>query len=319
MIIKLNRTGPIDKFEIILYYGTVVIPILGVIANFICTFIFITILRTQSNNNSGHMFKFLLGKSICDALNMIISSLYIFFSDNNSVTHPTYIAHFYYLYFFIYTYNVLVMISTYFEILATIDCYLIISKKWKFFQKNSIFYLLCFIVIILSALAPLYYFFKYEIVLNTKLNLEYEQKTTSLVHSKFYKCLVLALLIPRDILSLIILLITNVFILFELKKSTRRRRILNNGHSSTMIDTALIAEKKKVYMILCASLIYLLHIPSLLQKLDLSFISSLKYYFNIKECLMDLSLSISIVPYIIFNNTFKKFFYKFILFFKCNR
>jgi hypothetical protein len=83
-----------------------------------------------------------------------------------------------------------------------------------------------------------------------------------------------------------------------------------------MVRSAQTAEYKKVKMILFTGFIYLAHIPSALQKLEIVKAESIKYFVNIKLCFFDLSLTIPIIPYIIFNQTFNRYFHKFISFLK---
>jgi hypothetical protein len=304
---------PFDKVEIVLYYITIIIPTIGVFTNSICIAIFIAIIKTSSIN-CGHMYKFLFIKSICDFIAALIDTLYIFFSNDHSQVDNSYLAHFFNIYIYVFFYNIFAMLSTYCEVFAAIDCFLIVSKKLQCYKRNCVFYWIISIVTVLSVLAPLYFCFRKEIVLNS--DHIWEENLTSLVKTKIYVFLTLALTLPRDVFSLIILVIINILILVELKKSTSRRLTLNNGYPSTMVHSAQTAEYKKVKMILFTGFIYLTHLPSALQRLEIIKPESIKYFTNIKVFLLDLSLTIPIIPYIIFNQTFNRYFHKFISFLK---
>jgi hypothetical protein len=295
--------------------------ILGIMANGICIVIFSLIVKQAQ----GNMFRYLLIKSIMDCFISLLS-----ISDNfdvcnnfkhlicvlNSIITTEYLL------------RICLICSIVFEISATFDCYISISRKLKNFQNNLFFYSFSISLIILIVLIYLMFPLMYNIEkysFSDSNNISYSGYYISSnsfgmfserIHGLFYE------LLTRDVVLLIILITLNMLILFTLIKTTVRRRALaGNNTNNNMVISSQNAERKKMIMILLTGLNYFIgHFPSFLYFF-------LKFYFQIYltlcyfiyfEMLLYLSYVNGIFFYFFFNNVFRKTLIRFIPFINRN-
>jgi hypothetical protein len=303
---SINSTFKFEKFLYDIKY--VMIPSVGAIANFICIINFLMIIK-ESNTSIGNMFKYLLVKSICDFFIMILDILLIFCLDENNELYLNYLTQLWFLYFYSYVYYILTAISCYSELLATLDCLFMINQSFELFKKKATFYL------VMTLLVVFFIVFYLPVALSRKIIAispgNYYFITSKFGKSKlvFYHSYLHVLL--RDLIPFASLIVINILILFNLKRATQRRRALSSSHqSSSMVDAAEIAERNKVKMLFFTSLIYLLHIPSIFFNLKIFQLNSYPIFVLVVNVGLNLSFCLTIIPYILFNNNFRKNLYK---------
>jgi hypothetical protein len=308
----MNSSNSTSKFRLDLYDEKfIAIPILGVVANFICIINFITIIR-KSNNSIGNMFKYLLVKSVCDLFILSFDVTLFLCLDENKKVYSTYFVQVFNLFFEIYLYYVVAFISCYSEILATLDCLFMLNQKFELFKRSSTFYLLIIFLIVFSIVFYLPEPFRIKIAYISPG--EYVSITTELGKSKIFHYYSFVHVLLRDLIPFLSLIIINILILIYLREATRRRRALSSGQSTSMVNSAETAERNKVKMILFTSIIYLFHIPSIFLNLNLSSLNFRPYLLIIVILSLDFSFGLTIIPYTLFNHNFRKNLYRFIMF-----
>jgi hypothetical protein len=312
-----NFTSNKEKVEMISYYLSISIAFTGFITNSICIIIFSMIIKriNKSNiRNSGHMFKFLLVKTISDLFLMIFDASPIVYKLTYNTNRPLYIAQLWEIYFYYYLYYVCLVVSTYSEMFASIDCLFMITRRFEKFRKKFVFYLIMICVVIFSFLLFLSEIFRYEIVFDSETG-HYSVELSPFNETKYVFYYTLVRIVLGDLTPFIVLILVNTLILVSIRRTTNRRRIISSKVSSLLISNAEEAEWNKVKMIFFTSLTYLLHIPANIYDLNIFDIQShgiVYYYFTLS--LFDLSFTITILPYIMFNKKFRYYFVKIICF-----
>jgi hypothetical protein len=296
--------------------------VFGTIANCLCCIGFVVILwkefkvgRSHLQRqpiSKGHMYKYLLIKSICDFLYVSIELGWLIYERDDGLTiDSTYIMQVWYVWFDNYLTNVAQLASSYFEVLAALDCFLTISNRHFWFKKVSTFIILtcfglifCFIFIIPMKLSN-----TIQYINETCSDMGYESvHVKSFIKTDIYRLFLLFISILRDILPLILLIIINVLIYFILKEVTRRRLTLDRTGTNNMIQASQKAERNKIKMIILTSLIFNCHIPKIFYNLRLFNLHSNDCFNDISYYLLILSYCLNIFSYILYNSTFRKCF-----------
>jgi hypothetical protein len=320
----MNSTIIINKSmltKIIGYYLLNTLNILGFFLNIFCVVILYKIVKREQNNQ-GHLFKYLFIKSISDCLFCLVNIPNIFYYTKDLVKSESFIMQVWYIVGYFYCYALFSEISIWFEIYALIDCLCLVSMKFQW-HKNK----LCFKIVALTLITffTIFYvplFIKMEIV--KKLNGNYEIRNTEFGKSVNMEYYLIVHSILRDVLPVCISFILNSFILCYIKKSTfTRQRIgaMNNSSDVTnqankLVAKSINAERNKIKMIFFTSCMHVFHIPIIFYNLNLFNVQSSFMFQQLCVFFADLYFATPIVSYIGFNNTFRKYFLKIVLFYK---
>lgn len=288
-----------------------VIIIFGLITNLICCLVFYLIIRGIKVNTQ--MFKFFFMKSIFDFLLLFFDIFSGFYNFTNCSIRYSYLIQLYNFYFKHFLEQIFRLISVYFEIFAVIDCYISIKNNRSSLLSIKIFYISSIFNIVFCFLFYIGKAFVYNIVLIEGYNHKYDLKKTDLYYSKFYIVLSFLYAIIGDIFGSIIMNIFNIIIFLEFKKLTIRKKVLTG-----QANRNLKSQKKKFKMIFISSANFLLlHIPDIIFSIYGKFqndSSFWPYYYKISTNLLLLSYCTPLFIYIIFNKTFRKYFYRIISF-----
>jgi hypothetical protein len=298
-------------FKIYRFSNYLVLP-LGIILNLICILIFKKIIKNEPPNQKNNLFKYLFMKSICDFIYPTIMLGDYIYHKNDGSTDTSLIMQLWYTIVKGYFVYVSITLSINFEILATIDCLLMISKLFnslKTFKclKVSTF-VLCFVIFIFYI--PVFFYYKIDsftvININNNMsreisyNFTFSENSIIRMHSKLAG-------IFRDVIPMIILIILNIFILVTLHKVKKEKLRMKYNLEALSVICAMKAERNKVKMIFFTSLVYLFHLPlvykwyrSLDEETCFSILSNLSYRF---------SHGITFFSYFLFNNNFRRQFF----------
>jgi hypothetical protein len=287
-------------------YSKILIYIIGILTNSFCVLIFIKIIREEINGPSN-MFRYFLIKSIIGLIYFTSQSL-IHLREIHKLAN-TFMISLIWIIFQNYISLIARLASSFFEIAASLDCLLLIVRNFEAFIKKSTFYIVTTIIISYSCLFYVFSIFTYKICTLSSHN---DTFLFSEEESDFYKTetyIIMSRLhtIQRDIINFVLLLIINILILKQLQKATIRRRNISS-HGSSLASIASNAEVKKMKMILLICLIYSLHFPSILYHFNVFFLDINDFNSDIIVLLLDLTSTLSIVPYLLYNNTFKRSF-----------
>jgi hypothetical protein len=293
---------------------------LGVVFNFICIIIFYQIIRNE--NHTSNMFYFFLVKSINDFVMFVSNSFEWFYFCENCGTKSEYWMQLWYIYFYYYLEEICFTASGLLEIFATLDCFSLITKKIKgiLLKKNIIIIVAAIYLFNCSFL--IFYIFRSEIkgpiVANTSI---YGKPTkTAFYKTETFQYLHLSKTIMRDYITLVVIVVLNVLILFNITELNRARRTrTHNIAKSKLLLKSRRAESNKVKMIIFNGLNYLMgHLPVSMNSLLPNFgIRSFQCYSYIFFDIMVFSYVTPILIYYFFNTNFKRNLISLITFEKC--
>lgn len=276
------------------YYSNLIIIIFGFITNLICIIIFINIIKRSTTDI--RMFNYLFMKSICDFL---LFALAIIHPLNNCSHSRLCSIYFFKLYDDLYLHWIdpsLTIASVYFEVLATIVCYLSLKNRFSFLFKKKSFYLNSFIILFISFL------------LNFPKVYYHQISQTLLLRFVSYSFSTL-----RDIISTIILIYVNILIFIEIKKLIMFK--IEHKNQKTLL-VSILAKKRKTKMIIVLAInCIIFHAPIVLWQFYGQFNIKNKYweiYLNFAINTLWFSYATPFFIYIIFNNIFRSTFFEFI-------
>jgi hypothetical protein len=294
-------------FTIYRFLNYIILPI-GIILNLICIVIFKKIIKNEPPNQKNNLFKYLFIKSICDFIYPTIMLGDYIYHKSDSSKDTTLIMQLWYIVMRVYFVKILTTLSIYFEILATLDCFLMISRA-----LNPLKTFLCFKIstIIMVTTCCIFYI---PLIVGLKLN----SFTVINLNSSYHKIYNITKLkdntdvynnligIFRDLIPNVIIFGLNVFILITLRRVTKQKK--KNNLETVSIRKALKAERNKVKMIFFTSLIYLFHLPSAYRFFEIfddescfNLMTNISYRF---------SFSIAFFSYFLFNSNFRKYLTK---------
>jgi hypothetical protein len=291
-----NITSTIDLLfcEIFDYYFHNTLNLIGMVTNSICIFIFAMILKNE--RQQSNMFRYFFLKSINDLIYLI--------SQQSSWISKCLDCSLKYLYsinilqtvFYWYIAEVTLLSSGLLDLVATFDCYNLITQKYQFFLTKKSFYILSVTIYAISIIFELFY------------TVNWEQSPT------FFKILHLINLITRDFLILITIVILNMMILYKMKQVTKNRQAIANHSQDVLIINSQNAERNKIKMIVSVGLnFFILHFGNILDQ-----IFYFSYHFKCLELLIfllfDMTYYNSIIFYLCFNNTFNRIFIEYFTF-----
>jgi hypothetical protein len=294
----------------------IVIPV-GLVLNLICIVIFFKIVK-ENRNRASNLFEYLFLKSFWDFFIFISYCPILIYVDFDSKRNTSFIMQVWVKWVEYYLIIGLQLLSVIFEVLASLDCLLLVTRRLSFLKTRRTFYIITLISILFCFTFYIPNLFKNVINLKynnsniTLINHQSEEKVYFVGWSKFFssqfaKYHYIVHYILRDIVALIILCVINVLILISLRNTTKRKKKL-----TIIAIESINAEKNKINMILFTGIIYLLHVPMILNNFEYFFIRSC--YGVVCHVLFNISNSIPIVSYILFNRKFKKILLKFINF-----
>lgn len=305
-------------WDYLYYYHNRTIIIIGLIFNLICVIIFAKIQKKERLNCQSNFFGYLLFKSFCDFIYLLFILPNIIYYHKDGKHNTTYILQLWQKWINNYLVNIFELMSVIFEIAASLDCYLLISRRLEIFRKKLFLYITVILSLILCSLFYIPFNIDVNIVKNiTFSNLSNDYETiyfyeySDFNYSEFSKYHLIIHDLLRDIMPLIILFILNLLILFSLYKTTKRRINLALKNS-LIVAAARKAEKNKIKMVFFTSLLYLFHIPIILY--NFNFIQN----YPLSYILFQFSYSIPIFSYLLFNKTFRKYFFSIFFCFKWN-
>jgi hypothetical protein len=226
--------------KIINDYLYLIVQISCLIHVVICLLIFRKILKHEhQNTRNGNIFNYLFLKLIFDFLS-IITDMSENISSSKSLKY-SYISQIIYIWIYYYSNSVLVIISTYIEVLVTFDCYLVINNFLNFFKSKKSFYINITVLVVVSICINIIYLFSFDVI---EIEGDFFNHTTKYDNTNFYgtiySCFYLTkyftiisniILILRDFLPNIFLFIINFLIVLTLKRIRDQKKALHVNDS----------------------------------------------------------------------------------------
>jgi hypothetical protein len=283
------------------------ISIFGFIANLFCVIVFSRI--NDKFHTNGQMYKYFLMKSILDFMIFIIFLIKQIEYRSPDNIHYNFWFQVFDLYFYHFFELLFKIYSVYFEILATIDCYLSIEKKYQHLLTKKAFYITSSFNLIFFFI---FYFGKLFVYKMVPFGDLYTFEKTSLYTNYFYRTLTILYLLLRDIIGSILMITFNMLIFSSLKKLTARKIILHNDKA---LLNSIKAEENKVKMIYFSAVNFvLLHLPDVIRNVYGKFTKSKFWstYLEFSNIILNLSYVTPLIIYILFNKTFRFYFLKLI-------
>ena len=293
-----------NRISIIIDYYTIPsISVVGILTNLFNSIVFYKIIGNIKVN--GQMFKYLLLKSLNDLVVFFIYILKLFYYCKECDKTRSYATIVCYIVFYNYLNFVGLLFSGFLEMCAAIDCYLTISKKLTFLNSRLFSNILIASMLAFSSIFYIYSIFNYEIKENS--NGHFHYKKSEFYHSSIGSAFRYAHVLLRDVIIFMVLIVVNMLILVEIKKSTHRKKKLTESFETNL--NAICAEKKKQIMIAMLSLNYICgHIGMVLFYMPYKgarFNWSCFYYYA--QIPFFISYITNAISYYAFNKNFKKF------------
>jgi hypothetical protein len=285
--------------------------VLSIITSLLCVITFWRILRNENQQQqNGQMFKNFFVSSLAEFfylfLNLILSSVYAEF-----VTFATAI---YAMYFGIHLPFSFYFISNWFELAATIDCYLKITNKLKSFTTKKAFNIYASVIIIAGIMNPIWGHFRAtfnrvstNITINgnvTKTRYYYAYMATTFYNTPAEIGLRLSMNNLKDTVPIVLILIINILILKTLRKVMKKKRqLIKSGSNNNSNVAKFDADVSKLKMIIVMSVNYFIFRSFFLYNLATPYIIK-NYVWN---CFVFMSSFINIFTF--FNKFFIFYFY----------
>jgi hypothetical protein len=297
-------------WKLVNYYFYNALFWLGSLFNLLCVVVIIKIIRNDTTaNNRGNIFKYLLNKSTIDFIMLTIGIPITFYYDSNGNENKSFIMKIWYIGFYYYLSIVLQLMSIFFELAAAIDCCFLVRNVFESFRSHFVLYSISFVCFLFPLIfyVPVLFWFEMKKVGVSQFKLEF----SDFFRSDFTYYYILVHKFLRDVLSILLLLIINFFILLSLNELKARRREME-AISRTMKLTFKImsAERNKIKMILMTSLFHLFHVPMILTSFNIFNINSSFCMVQVTFVLFYISYSFQIINYILFNKVFRVYFFQ---------
>jgi hypothetical protein len=281
------------------------ITITGSVALLICIIIFSSIIRTEQTRHK--MFHYLLMKSICDFCYYFIYLVDIFiFCPSCHLVKNYYFLEIFDKYTVHFLKQIIGNCTVFFEIFATIDCFILIKNKYTFLLSKKTFLIASLLNIVIFSCIFIPKLFLYTIVQISPD--EYEAVRTPFYNSLFFKILSFFYSFIRDILCSVLLILFNILIFLEIKKITKQKeRILQSDESKAI---AFKAKSKKFKMILYTAISYvIIHTIAAIKTTYGKFQTFNKFWYCLNAFEGNGILLSYLIPfflYIHFNNIFRR-------------
>jgi hypothetical protein len=219
-------------------YAQPAVSVLGVPTNVYCIVVFSLIIRHERQLN-GHMFKYLLLKSVHDTIQFIVNSFAPLVFCTDCPTSRTYAAQIWFIWFYFYVECINELCSALFEVAATLDCLINLNMKFEWCKKNVVFYVTSAVITIYPCIYYIFWGYEFNIVkvtTNTTSFYTYEYAEFSYTKTSFALRLMHGLF--RDGVCMIVLVILNVLILLTMKQSFKRKRRMTAATSPSTVTVA---------------------------------------------------------------------------------
>jgi hypothetical protein len=323
------RTGcPLAASAITYNYVLPVISALGIVVNLFSSIVFY--LMNKNIKLPGQMFKYFFLKSVNDMLQFVFQIFSPVYYCDGCTEKTTYGGAVWYIAFFYYAECVVELCSSWLEVFATLDCLVIITKKFRFINTKTFCYTASILIHVYALVYYLFWFFSLSI--EKDIDSDYFiVKTTEFYTTKLVVIMRYIHTIQRDLIVFILLLLLNILIFIQFKSNTTRKvkllnvknKIQKTTHVSFSVGdmttnqtvernkyrSAEKAERNNRNMIVLVAINYFIgHFGSILYYIP--FPASAEFW----SCFYDLDLTPFYLSYIIHNVfyfIYNKHFYKY--------
>jgi hypothetical protein len=259
----MNSTSLDCKIEIIQIYILPIMSIFGILFNGLSIITFSHMIIKNPKLLFLFCFKSYLSKSISNFLLFIIQIFGFLYYCRQCGLSNSLFSNIWFVYFFNFAQTPFVSCSAFYEIIALIDFLSIIKNGKNFLHKIKFRYL--FIgVLIASFLFESFILFRYEIISqSTNVSTIFAIKKTNFYDLELDKYLRFIDIFVRHIFSFFLIIILNILILYEIRKSAKRKQNINqrNNKNKVNIRDKNIAEKatrKTLFILIITSSLYLM-------------------------------------------------------------
>jgi hypothetical protein len=285
------------------YYIQRSVNLVGLITNSICILVFSTILK--NNSQPSNMFGYFLVKSINDFMFFLIIQYEWIFYCGSCESKYSYFSQIWYIYIWFYLAETLLLASNILEIVASIDCYILLTNKFQFFRTKLSFYLSNIVIYVFSLIYNTFFLFENEMFIKDE-NKYYHRRNENTIFDKID----IVDVILREYLVMSILVVVNTLILRVIRKMFMNRRNMNEN--ATSVIKAMKAQRKKFFMIISMSInFFMLHLFYNLNRIPFinNIVNCKQRYF---ELTYNITYSNGIIFYIFFNKNFRKTFFDYL-------
>ena len=298
--------------SIINAYIQPVISVIGIFLNVLSVIVFLQI--SKKNKNYSNMFKYFLVKSLDDGIRFVIYSFSPFYFCLNCENTHSYEIVTWYIYFYLYAARGLEMGSSLMAVMATFECFIRIAGKLKFLHSKIITITIISLVHLIAFSNSVYIILGNKI---TPLTLVYFKNQTIYYkrdRSAFiFKAEIVILrnfdAILSHIIPFVLLILFNIFIILQLKKTSKLKLLLHQHIlQNKSIKAALNSKKKNQIMVILSGLNFMIgHFGIILLRFRLSFWSEqswncFSFFYGL---IFSLSLVINVFFYYFLNNHFR--------------
>lgn len=210
----MNNSCHLHLAESIVYKIVAVISSVGLLINILNITIFIKIIQATAKYDSGHMFKYLLFKSIDDLiqfLTLILSPIY--YNHTNSK-----LGSYWYIWLFRYIKSVFELSSSYMQCTATFDCYITIKNFIRCCRTDVFAYSLIIVTHVFC-----FVFYSFWIMAFEMSDGAANVKRTSFYFSEMKYFLIIHGVL-EEFIPIFVLICLNFLILMTIKQSIRNKR-----------------------------------------------------------------------------------------------
>jgi hypothetical protein len=179
----------------------------------------------------GQMFKYLFLKSLNDLAQFIFQIFSPLFYCEGCSNKASYSGLVWYIGFFYYAECVVELNSAWLEVFATLDCLVLITKRFKFVNSKKFFYISSIILHVYSVVYYLFWFFSLKIE-NVVDSAYFIVETTQFHQTNDAKILRYIHTVQRDFCIFAILFLLNLAIFIQFKANTLRKKKLFNMKNS---------------------------------------------------------------------------------------
>lgn len=218
------------------------IPIItgiGIVTNTLCIVVFAKVIKDETKNTSGHMFKYLLCKAIHDDIQFICSIFSVLYYCTTCASYGTYAAQIWYIWFYWYMTYINSVCSGFLEVAATFDCLITINQKMTFCKKTIWFVLVVLGTLLYTGLFYTFKLFEFHIGKYPKEDHGHHENSTASGYYYFYeytsfhnsqpdKAFKVVHGVTRDVITLVVIVILNGLILISVKNKMARKKKLTS-------------------------------------------------------------------------------------------
>ena len=295
------------SFFLINYILLPVLSALGIIANLVSSLVFYQILKYS--NVDGYMLKYLFVKSVDDLLQFIFHIFSVLYYCHKCELSRTYAGIVWYIGFFLYAESCVEFSSAWMEVLATFDCFCIITKQFSFVKSRAYSNTMILFVHVYSILFYLFWLFSFRIVPTSYTF--YEFQVTSFGRSTLVQYLKYFHTFSRDIVVFILLILFNVLIFLTFRKRKRAQAnqafISNTQRMRNKLQAQKIEKSNKIIISLIGVNFLVGRIGPVLY--HTSFFPSDGFWNCYKDVFLAffyMSYLVNIFIYYLFNRSFRK-------------